>query len=504
MQAGLFSAVLTAFNVQSYQLLQPAATDILLQVSLQLQNRSEGAFRTSMFRPPAYAIWLNVLWFSSLIFSLASASIGIIVKQWLKEHSSGLYGSSRAIARRRQYRQNQLKRWHVGTIVASIPILLLIALFLFLAGLLLLLHFLHPVVTYVPASLTAILVVFLAVTTILPTFARNCCYHSPQAHRVFVVLRRSIYPLVCRVGIYVLEPLGQALGWGYRYDSRMGTAFIRTRGAQIWLNEIVQLEASAIWRPDERDFKDEELESLDVDGMITAYKVSHDVKTLEATQVCLPTGSEGNKTTTEYLYRLNAVLSRRGDPDQWSPIVSRHFLHIANHIMVSLLTSNDGDFGHISIPSMESLWFPSTHAMQRQLADFRQKWPPELLGTLAVLSMGWETSPSIARLAWNELNNGLIGGNRWFDDLDDPLICRIGSLSCFSYWIDPCPSAHIHYSGYCRCSPVGWATSDEVSCGRRLSARRKICGLGARNCLSPPACGMGAHSSTPNQRGGAG
>ncbi|KAI0794625.1 hypothetical protein C8Q74DRAFT_1194967 [Fomes fomentarius] len=121
--AGLFSAILTAFNVESYQLLLPLASDqtneLLSQISAQLagsptQTRyRSAALETATlapFRPPAFAVLLNILCFSSLVASLASASIGIIVKQWLKEYSVGLNGSSREIARRRQYRLNNLQK----------------------------------------------------------------------------------------------------------------------------------------------------------------------------------------------------------------------------------------------------------------------------------------------------------------------------------------------------------------------------------------------------------
>ena len=105
-QAGLYSAILSAFIVQSYQLLQPAASDqtnvLLAQVSNQLASfRTSPPFTNStqpaykMLHPnprhfvaPTYAIWINTLWFVSLVFSLASATIGIIVKQWIKEYST--------------------------------------------------------------------------------------------------------------------------------------------------------------------------------------------------------------------------------------------------------------------------------------------------------------------------------------------------------------------------------------------------------------------------------
>ena len=96
-QGGLFSAVLTAFNVQSYQLLTPPpATDPVIvaleRISAQLSSFSVNPPSVNSTHPafvydpaplpaPRYAVWLNALWFASLICSLSAASIGIMVKQ---------------------------------------------------------------------------------------------------------------------------------------------------------------------------------------------------------------------------------------------------------------------------------------------------------------------------------------------------------------------------------------------------------------------------------------
>ncbi|OJT08366.1 hypothetical protein TRAPUB_705 [Trametes pubescens] len=173
--AGLFSAILTAFNVQSYLLLQPSAPDpsisILQQISSQLESFSvnppfinatqpSSTGRTSPNNPPPaprWAVWLNALWFSGLILSLASASIGIMVKHWLNEFSSGVSGTSRPIARVRQYRLNNLQRWRLEDVVVAIPILLQISLSLFLAWLLVLLWNLNDTVAAIASTLCAYL-----------------------------------------------------------------------------------------------------------------------------------------------------------------------------------------------------------------------------------------------------------------------------------------------------------------------------------------------------------
>ncbi|KAI0352133.1 hypothetical protein OH77DRAFT_1523593 [Trametes cingulata] len=203
--AGLFSAILTAFNVQSYQLLQgpsppDPSTALLQQISEQLRSfsiyppfinathalsatpsLSSGLVAAPRPRVPLWAIWLNITWFSGLILSLAAAVMGITVKQWLNEYTSGLFGNSRDTARLRQYRFTNLLEWKVGTVVMIIPLLLQISLALFLAGLLILLWTLHPAVASIASVLVTFIAAFILGTTVLPVFKSGCAYLSPLA-----------------------------------------------------------------------------------------------------------------------------------------------------------------------------------------------------------------------------------------------------------------------------------------------------------------------------------
>jgi hypothetical protein len=90
-QAGLFSAVLTAFVVESYQLLQPdnGSTSVLAltAISLQLQALTLGNGSTALPfiqedpATPISAYVLNALWFIALTASVVSAFFGILLKQ---------------------------------------------------------------------------------------------------------------------------------------------------------------------------------------------------------------------------------------------------------------------------------------------------------------------------------------------------------------------------------------------------------------------------------------
>ena len=197
-QAGLFSAVLTAFNVQSYQLLQPDEQGEVLAALGAISSQLNGFTYSPPFinstinpaqrtkdedasTPPTYAVWLNSLWFSALICTLSASSIAITVRQWLHQYSSGLSGTSREVARLRQYRYEGLIRWRVAEVVTILPVLLQLSLILFLVGLLILLWSIHPKVALVASTLVSVLLLFNVAVTIIPTFRADCCYQSPVA-----------------------------------------------------------------------------------------------------------------------------------------------------------------------------------------------------------------------------------------------------------------------------------------------------------------------------------
>ncbi|EKM52133.1 uncharacterized protein PHACADRAFT_58701, partial [Phanerochaete carnosa HHB-10118-sp] len=102
--AGLFSAILTAFLVETYPMLQADNTDTtnqLLAISVATQLRTAGTVvadtlnqtlttfsdtLTTPFSPSTASRWINALFFLSLIFGLAAALFSILAKQWIREY----------------------------------------------------------------------------------------------------------------------------------------------------------------------------------------------------------------------------------------------------------------------------------------------------------------------------------------------------------------------------------------------------------------------------------
>ncbi|KAF9255665.1 hypothetical protein L218DRAFT_912110, partial [Marasmius fiardii PR-910] len=179
---GLFSAVVTAFIIESYKGLQvdPAdSTVALLNSTLTIlmgiaqRNSTEYPFSSfdpsPHFTPSSSTVRINTFWFLSLTLALVDALIGLLCKQWLRAHqqqtNTRTPGEALAL---RWLRSRSFEHWHVPKILASLPMILEMALFLFFSGLLELLWTQHPILFAFSLSVVGVAVVFYLVTAILP------------------------------------------------------------------------------------------------------------------------------------------------------------------------------------------------------------------------------------------------------------------------------------------------------------------------------------------------
>lgn len=202
MKAGLFSAVLTAFVIESYHLLQVDNTEntvkLLARMSAQLEsftinqgfiNSTRPALPIPDFTPDKASLWINVMWFLSLLFSLAAALFGILVKQWLREYMqwNSALATSRENVLVRQIRFEAWNEWNMAASISSIPALLEVALILFVCGLVVLLWTLDPIVALVITIATAVFLMIVSSVTLLPAFFKRCPYKSPTAWACILV-----------------------------------------------------------------------------------------------------------------------------------------------------------------------------------------------------------------------------------------------------------------------------------------------------------------------------
>ncbi|KAJ7132539.1 hypothetical protein C8R44DRAFT_584719, partial [Mycena epipterygia] len=91
--AGLFSASLTAFLIESYKTLNAdqgtITIAVLAQISLQLDARSNASAvnisSLEAYTPNPASLACNILWFLSLWASLSCALIATLVQQWARD-----------------------------------------------------------------------------------------------------------------------------------------------------------------------------------------------------------------------------------------------------------------------------------------------------------------------------------------------------------------------------------------------------------------------------------
>ncbi|KAJ3503612.1 hypothetical protein NLJ89_g8352 [Agrocybe chaxingu] len=169
-KAGLFSATVTSFTVESYKW---------------LEHESD--------HPTRAEVRINMFWFSSLTLSMATVLIGIVCMQWLREFRRDATRSHKDALAMRQMRYEGLVAWKVPVILSLLPLLLLLAFVLFFAGILELLWAKHRAVAAVVTVNVGVVCWFLIMTTVLPALqslstsnkdlnnVNQCPYKSPQS-----------------------------------------------------------------------------------------------------------------------------------------------------------------------------------------------------------------------------------------------------------------------------------------------------------------------------------
>lgn len=158
------------------------SANLLRHISMQLANQTidPAPFSPADFHSPPGLIAVNVLWFSSLLFSIFSALFGIFVKQWLHTYGnwSDIDNPMDAIRVRHRYRRGFAK-WHVLDILAILPSLLQLALLFFVVGLVTYLWTVDRIVAGFSTVLACVGFAIAITAILLPHFYPICPYKSP-------------------------------------------------------------------------------------------------------------------------------------------------------------------------------------------------------------------------------------------------------------------------------------------------------------------------------------
>ncbi|TCD71690.1 hypothetical protein EIP91_005456 [Steccherinum ochraceum] len=187
--SGLFSAVVTAFILEAYKDIQPSQSTLLLaQITRQLAQIADTPLDMASTRPPRSSAAVNALWFISLVCGLVAASMGMLVKQWLREYTDVHYSSPRERSIVRQRRYAALSRWRVFQIMALPSVILQFALALFLIGLMCFIGLANLAIFILVLLVVLVWLGIYIFTSVAPTFYSDCPYKSPQARLVRILI----------------------------------------------------------------------------------------------------------------------------------------------------------------------------------------------------------------------------------------------------------------------------------------------------------------------------
>ncbi|PBK85957.1 hypothetical protein ARMGADRAFT_865766, partial [Armillaria gallica] len=149
--AGLFSAIFTAFIIQSsanlwpdYQKLSALLLFDQINIECTLANgtsldriTTSGTDPTAPFSLKPLDSWINGLWFESLTLSLAAAFFAIIVDEWYYHYLSPVAGDPQVGIHTWHFCYKGLNDWCFGTFIGFLPLMLCLSLNLFFFGLVL-------------------------------------------------------------------------------------------------------------------------------------------------------------------------------------------------------------------------------------------------------------------------------------------------------------------------------------------------------------------------------
>ncbi|KAG8699193.1 hypothetical protein FRC09_006769 [Ceratobasidium sp. 395] len=196
--ATLFSAILTAFIIESKNLLQQDSADLtvtLLLAIAQSQQRMEqntpqtlAPIERPPFSAPISARWINGLWYTSLALSLSAALVAMLAKEWLGSFLSSRPRSPHKYALSRHMKSQGLARWKAVHIIDLLPTLLHFSLLLFSLGLVTYLWTLDSGAAIAVAIVTTTTALFYLVTAVLGATRTNCPFDTQVSKYIHAIL----------------------------------------------------------------------------------------------------------------------------------------------------------------------------------------------------------------------------------------------------------------------------------------------------------------------------
>ncbi|KAH8983787.1 hypothetical protein EDB86DRAFT_2811198, partial [Lactarius hatsudake] len=190
---GIFSATVATFIAMSYPTLKQDPNDtthsLLIKISQQLAhlNGTNGTITPaslsdqSSFALSGWVVFVNSVWFLSLVLSLTCALIATLLQQWARRYLQMIRRNHPPHDRAhiREYFSRGARRFRIFALVEALPFLLLISVLLFFAGLVAFAFLSNRTAACFTAAIVGFCVLSYIALTLLPLKYHDCPYHTP-------------------------------------------------------------------------------------------------------------------------------------------------------------------------------------------------------------------------------------------------------------------------------------------------------------------------------------
>ena len=202
-QAGLFSAVTSAFIINIQSQLQPDAGDetvALLRVLIyKFDNTTFGNDTPTLPQwtgPPHAIVQVQAILYASLAATLLSAFLAMLGKQWLNRYAStDMRGTAVERSQNRQRKLDGIVTWYFDHVMESLPLMLQIALLLLGCALSRYLWEINITVASVVLGVTSFGTIFYLFIVVACAASETCPYQTPGSHTLRYLGRKVRSPL---------------------------------------------------------------------------------------------------------------------------------------------------------------------------------------------------------------------------------------------------------------------------------------------------------------------
>ncbi|KAN0140440.1 hypothetical protein V8E53_001649, partial [Lactarius tabidus] len=185
---GLFSAAVASLISVSIQDLQQNPQDtsnfyLANTYQAMINPNSLNSLPTSPppFAPPNYAVWVNTLWFLSLVISITCALLATLLQQWARQYlkvTQPRYSPHKR-ARIRAFFAEGVDKFLLPWAVEALPAMLHLSLFLFFAGLAVFLWNVNLTIFKLVLSWVGLCTALYGCISFVPVFCHDSPYHTP-------------------------------------------------------------------------------------------------------------------------------------------------------------------------------------------------------------------------------------------------------------------------------------------------------------------------------------